>query len=783
MRIEFNKDWEIKSEHYDWRKVTLPHDAMLEEARTSLAKGGSATGFFPGGKYTYRKNLLLTGKELKLHHTLEFGGVYKNAKVYINGREAGGCAYGYLPFLVSMDQFLKEGQNEIIVQADNQKQPDSRWYTGAGIYRPVYLVVQDQVRFIPGSIRVRTLTINPARIEVCSSHEGGQIEAEVVDRKTRKIVATGEGDCVQLEIPKAILWDAENPYLYDINLQIKVNGQMVETETIAYGIRSIERKQDGLYINGKKTLLKGGCLHHDNGILGAREFQESADRRISILKESGFNAIRSSHNPCSKEVLSACDRYGIYVIDETWDMWYRRKSEYDYAEDFPKYYREDIKALVRKDYNHPSVIMYSIGNEVSEPAEKKGLELAKEMVDLFHSEDDSRLVTGGLNLMIIARAAKGKQMYAEEGGLEASQNKDMSVVNSTVFNMIASMTGSGMNKSANGSRADAAVSPVLDLLDVAGYNYASGRYKEDLKKHPNRLILGSETFPQDIAANWKMVEMMPNLVGDFMWTAWDYLGEAGLGAWSYAADAKGFEKPYPWLLADAGVFDILGNPSGEALWTKTIWNKSSHPEISVRPCNQPQEKLIKAAWRGTNAIPSWSWRGCEGNKTIVEVYAAGDTAELYLNDKRIGKKRIKDYKAEFKVRYQQGVLEARVYDEGGNEVGKHSLASGQGEVMPVIVTKQKVVRPEEICYLDVMMLCENQVVDSNSDEIITIHVENGELLALGSANPRTEDVFGKGICHTWYGRAQAVARAGKEGVLRVTVQSNKINNVVELIIR
>lgn len=773
MRREFNDGWMFRSEHSDWKNVTIPHDAMLEETRDAQATGASASGFFHGGRYVYQKEINVTKEELRLHYTLEFGGVYKNARILINDEPAGSCAYGYLGFQVVMDDFIKEGRNVITVEADNSNQPDSRWYTGAGIYRPVYLRVQKEIRLFPGELRIRTLQVNPAKLEVRAGHSGGDVRVEIMDLEKQKLAASGDGDCVVLEIPDAILWNSEHPYLYEVKVQLWDGEEILEENSIKYGIRQIEKKSDGIYINSEKVLLKGGCIHHDNGILGAKEFKESADRKIRILKENGFNAIRSAHNPCSEEILQACDKYGIYVMDETWDMWYRRKSRYDYANEFEEHYKEDIRAMVEKDYNHPSVIFYSIGNEVSEPAEKRGVQLTEELVSLFHKEDPTRLVTAGFNLMIIANAAKGKQMYQDDGGLDASKTKDMSGMNSTMFNMITSMTGSGMNKSANGKKADTAVSPALDQLDVAGYNYASGRYAEDLKKHPERLILGSETFPQDLAKNWNMVEHMPNIVGDFMWTAWDYLGEAGLGAWSYETDAKGFSKPYPWLLADCGVFDILGNPTGEALWTKSIWNKQVVPEIAVRPCNHPNDKLIKAAWRGTNAIPSWSWTGCDGNKTIVEVYANGHIAELLLNGRRLGKCKIKDGKAEFPVRYEAGKIEAIIYDQKGEELGRNSLCSGIGEVKPTIRIENDSLKTGDICYIDVSMRCTNGIVDCNSDDKLSIEVENGELLAFGSANPRTEDGFLEGCYRTYYGKSQAVIRVGEANEMKITVRSSK----------
>lgn len=745
---------------------------MLHGRRDALAKGKSATGFFYGGKYSYVKNMRIKDGEEHKKYTLEFEGVYKKAEVYCNGVKVATCANGYIPFLVSLDGYLHVGDNEICVKADNSNQPESRWYSGAGIYRSVWLYVQDEIRIAPHGVKIDTISTSPATIRIQAKHFGGELRVTVKELAGLESIAESDGDTIILEIENAKLWDEHHPNLYEIEITLWNNDVLMDRYSTLYGIRTIEKRKDGLYINGERTLLKGGCIHHDNGILGACEYDESAERKIRILKENGFNAIRSAHNPCSESILRACDKYGVYIMDETWDMWYRKKNPYDYANEFMANYKNDIQAIVEKDYNHPSVIMYSIGNEVSEPAETKGIALAKEMVDLFHQLDANRLVTAGFNLMIISNAAKGKQMYKDEGGLDESQDKDTSKMNSTLFNMIASAVGSGMNKSANGKKADAVISPVLDLLDISGYNYASGRYKEDLQLHPERLIIGSETFPQTIAKNWCMVETMPNIIGDFMWTAWDYLGEAGLGAWSYEQDAKGFNKPYPWLLADTGAFDILGNPNGEALLAKTIWKEDCVPEIAVIPCNHPKEKLIKAAWRGTNAIPSWNWIGCEGNWATVEVYAKGKYVELFLNDRKISKKRIKDNRAIFKVKYQSGNIKAVCYKKDGTVCGEKIMTSGIGKTRLCIRNKQETVAPNEVVYLDFEMQSENGIYSPNSNCNIKIELENGTLLGIGSANPKTEERYTEYECNTYYGRAQAVIKAGKTGTMNVRIRTN-----------
>lgn len=768
MRREFNCGWSFrKAESATYEDVCLPHDAMLSEERTPEAGGESASGYFPGGRYIYEKTFEIAEEMSDRHITFEFEGAYKNARVYINGKKAGGGCYGYLPFFVCADGALKAGENVIRVETDNLAQPDSRWYSGAGLYRPVWMHIQGRDHIEHEGVQIRTCSIDPAQIEVKTAHTGGEIEVHIL--KEGKEIAAGEGDDLLLDIPDADLWSEENPALYTARVILKVNGKEADRIEETFGIRRITWDKNGLYINGRQTLLKGGCIHHDNGILGARTFDKSEERKIRILKENGFNAIRSSHNPCSKALLRVCDRLGMYVMDETWDMWYRKKNAYDYANEFEEHYRQDIETLVKRDYNHPSVIMYSIGNEVSEPAEKKGVDLARAMTELFHELDDSRPVTGGFNLTIIANAAKGKSVYKEDGGRDDSNEKKTAGMNSTMFNMITSMVGSGMTKAANGKKTDLVTTPVLDAVDIAGYNYASGRYTKEGELHPERIIVGSETFPQDLAKNWEMVEKYPYLIGDFMWTAWDYLGEAGIGAWSYHQDAKGFNKPYPWLLADAGAFDILGNPTGEALWAKAVWGNSENPLIGVQPVDPDGKKLIKAVWRGTNAIPSWSFRGCEGRKATVEVYTREPVAELYLNGKRVGRKKTKQFRAVFQIKYAPGVLEAAVFDADGKERGRNRLESAKGALHIQAEADERTVRTGDIVYVDISIAGENGVVESGADTELSVEVRGGTLLGFGSAAPRTEERYDSGKYTTYHGYAQAVIRADVPGTIRVTV--------------
>ena len=756
----FNENWKLNNE-----TVCLPRDEMFLTARRADAKSGDAQAFFASGKYTYEKEMGVNAE----HACVSFDGVYKNARVYLNDELKADVPYGYIPFKVYLEAVKKE--DVLKVECDNLDQPDSRWYSGAGIYRDVYLYTADGEHILPEGIKVETVDYKTGKIHVSVKTSNGEATVEVLDGDT--VVASAKGNDVELTVENARLWDEHHPSLYTLKATLGAD----EAE-VRFGIRQIEKKSDGLYINGQKTFLKGGCIHHDNGLLGSATYYKSEYRRVKILKDAGFNAIRSAHNPTSDALLRACDELGMYVMDEMWDMWFNHKNKHDYATYWEDNHLDDIRKLVERDYNHPSVILYSIGNEVSEPGTERGLEDTKEMTDLIHELDHTRLVTGGFNLMIINNAAKGKGIYKEEGGLVNEDTGKMNGMNSTMFNMIVYFVGSGMNKAANSKQADAICSPSLDTLDIAGYNYASGRYPLDLKLHPERLIFGSETMPYDIAKNWKMVEELPNVIGDFMWTAWDYIGENGIGAWGYTEDAKGFSKPYPWWLADTGAFDIIGTPNAEADWAKATWHATDKPLINVQPINH-DHKLIKAAWRQTNGMESYAWRLCDGKKMVVEVFFDCAKIDLYQNGHKVKSARVKENRAKFKLAYVPGTLEAVAYDKNGNEVGRNKLVSASGNVSVALRTEEETVKLNDIVYVNVTIEDEKGIVESNADRTLNLEVENGELLAFGSANPRTIEDVHTGKYTTYYGRALAVVKATKKGVIRVKADNAEVTVNVE----
>lgn len=776
-KVSFHNGWSCNG-----APVTLPHDAMIHEQREPGGPGGSGHGYFPGGVYVYGKTFTAPADWADKTVSLLFEGVYKNASVTVNGKEAGGRPYGYVPFTVCLDGLLEYGkENTVVVTADNSRLPNSRWYSGSGIYRPVFLLVGEKAHIKWQGVKITTLAYAPAKIRVDTDATGGDIAVDILDGET--VVATGTGPSCELDIPNAKLWSDEAPNLYICRVTLTEDGNVVDEVIETFGVRVIEWSPKGLFVNGKSVLLRGGCVHHDNGILGAATYAKSEERRVRIMKENGFNAIRSSHNPASEALIAACDKYGMYLMDETFDMWYNRKNKFDYGCDFHDWWERDTAAMVERDYNHPSVILYSIGNEVAEPHEEKGVKAGRAMIDLIHRLDPTRPVTCGVNLMIIGRAAKGQGIYQDGKQNTASNDKKQKEGGnaSLAFNIMASFVGTGMNKGGNSPKVDAITSPFVDSLDIAGYNYGSGRYPLEEKQHPDRVVFGSETFPQDICKNWEMVKKYPYLVGDFMWTAWDYLGESGIGAWSYTGGMP-FNRPYPWLLAGTGVIDILGIPDASCKYAATVWGLTDRPIIGVRPVNHPGVRVSKSVWRGTNAIESWAWKGCDGNKAQVEVYAQADSVELLLNGKSLGRKKLKEYKAMFKTKYAPGTLTAVAYDISGRELSRSELRSSSGPLRINAEPEDKTVKPGEIVYIPVSLAGENGVVESNADRKLTVTVTGGELLGFGSAHPRTEERYDTGTFTTYHGRALAVVRAGKAGTLTVSVSDGKQTGTAEIVV-
>lgn len=785
--INFNQGWEYKKANAGrWQAVNLPHDAMLFEKRDPDCANSANTGFFPGGKYVYRKQFTAPATWADQFVWLEFEGVYRNSTVEINGKTASGHRYGYTNFYVDAAPFLMYGaSNELVVTVDNSEEPNSRWYTGSGIYNNVSLIVGSRTHIDVDGVRIVTKSIQPAVIEVVtkvSDDDHLQPEVKTEISFAGKIVATSSGAKQQIEIQQPQLWSDETPNLYDVKVMLVAGERVIDEVSERFGLRVIEvDARNGLRINGELTKLRGACIHTDHGILGACSFTAAEDRKIKRLKAAGFNAIRSSHNPLPKAALAACDRYGMYVMDETFDQWYIPKTKYDYARDFAECHEQDIAAMVNKDFNHPSVILYSIGNEVSESAQPKGLQLAKEMVEYVHALDGTRPVTAGINLMLNGLVSIGKGIYSEEhGGRKTSAKKKApakqeKLSGSAFINAVMNSVGIFMNYIGRLPFVDKATRDVFGVLDIAGYNYGRGRYALEGKAYPQRVVVGSETFPPELYQNWALVKKYPYLIGDFQWTGWDYLGEGGLGAVGYESRG-GANQDYPYLSSDCGVIDITGQARPEVYFNQAVWGLCQTPYIGVEPMTRASERRVFPMWRKSDAVASWSWAGCEGQAAQVRVYSAGDHVELFLNGKSLGKRKVKACVASFKTAYQKGELLAVAFDKAGKETGRCRLVSA-GETLQLSVTPEKIdlnANGEDLAYINIELTDDKGIVEAGSERRIHVKIEGaGVLQGLGSANPRTEEGFMQDAHDTFFGRAQAIIRSGTEaGLVKVTVSAD-----------
>lgn len=809
-KLDFNRDWTYRriQEGEPGREIRLPHDAMISEKRTQDSAGGINTGWFEGYDYVYEKEFDVPKEEEGRYVSFEFEGVYHNAEIWLNGNKAAFRPYGYSDFFVDASEYLKYGEkNQIRVIARNVDQPNSRWYSGAGIYRPVWMYTAPAGHILQNGIRVRTISTEPAVIEAeiratCAGalDIGIRTAEETEDFAAEAHEHTDGAATVRLTVPDARLWSVDTPYLYRMQVKFTADtagSEEADVREITFGIRTVGwDTEKGFSINGERVILRGACIHHDNGVLGACGYPEAEERKVRILKENGYNAIRSAHNPCSKALLEACDRLGMLVMDEFVDVWYIHKTEYDYVNYFNDWWKQDLKDMVRKDFNHPCVVMYSTGNEVSETAQPKGIRLTKQMTEYLHHLDETRPVTCGINIFFNFLSSIGFGVYSDKKAKKevekAEKNKSgnknpkkKKAVGSQFFNDLAGMLGSGFMKTgATFYGCDVKTRDAFANMDIAGYNYGIKRYLHDLKKYPDRLILGSETFCSDAYTFWEMAKKNPRIIGDFVWAGMDYLGEVGVGSWEYSDYAPDFSHGPGWITAGSGRIDLTGKPLAEAGYTRTAFELEEKPVIAVRPVNHTDEKHSPSAWKMTNAQESWSWAGCEGKKAYVEVYARAAKIALFLNGRLIAEKELKDRcDAMFTVEYRPGRLEAVSYDADGRETARNSLETAGEETILRAVPEQKAVRPDGLCFIRLQYTDKKGTVKPLERGTLHVTVTNGELLGLGNGCPYNETGYCEDYTDTYFGEALAVVRASEDAGIKplvIEVTDGKRSGLAEI---
>ena len=763
------------------KPVTLPHDAMLAEPRTALSAGGTNTGWYEGYDYEYRRTLTVPENELADTHILEFEGVYHNAEVWLNGQKAAFRPYGYTNFYVDCAPYLHAGENELRVIARNADQPNSRWYSGAGIYRPVQLWTARGAHITLNGVKIRTLSLDPAVVEVrVKTTAPGTVRLTMDDLPAMQQESGGEA-VFALTLDNARLWTPETPNLYTCRVSF-ADDEVTET----FGVRKVEWGTDGFLLNGKRYIIQGACIHHDNGLLGAVCDPDAVARKVRLLKENGYNAIRSAHNPCSKALLAECDRQGMLVMDEYIDHWYIHKTEHDYVDYFNDWWHQDLTDMVEKDYNHPCVVLYSTGNEVSETAQKRGIALTKEMTDFLHGLDDSRPVTCGVNIFFNFLSSIGFGVYSDEKAKKEAERAEKAkqrgekaarkkAVGSQFFNNLAGLLGDEfMKRGATLYGCDVKTRDAFANMDIAGYNYGIYRYKHDLKKYPQRLILGSETFCNDAYKFRELAKQEPRLVGDFVWAGMDYLGEVMVGSWEYADYAETFDGGPGWVSAGSGRIDLTGKPLGEALYTRVALEADNGPYIAVCPVNHTGDRHSPSAWKMTNAMPSWSWTGCERRKANVQVYARAARVELVLNGHTVGSKTLKnDCLAKFSIPYESGTLEAVSYDAANHEIGRCKLQSAGGTTRLTLDAEEPTVKPGHLCYIRLRYTDENGITKPLARGNIQVQVRGGTLVGLGSACPFNKHSYLDSETDTYYGEALAIVRMGDGDAMTIAASDGE----------
>uniref|UniRef100_A0AAU1ZWS3 DUF4982 domain-containing protein n=1 Tax=Streptomyces sp. NBC_00093 TaxID=2975649 RepID=A0AAU1ZWS3_9ACTN len=808
IRTSFNDGWqarpkvnpfaELSGTKVPFRPVTLPHDAMIERERAApggeVTMEGGAGAYFPGGVYEYRKTFAVPEEDRGKRIFVEFEGVYRDATVFINGDYAGQRPFGYSHFRIDADRFLRFGEdNEIRVEARAHR--DSRWYTGAGIYRDTWLLVGEPVRIAPDGLRVTTPDIDARRavVEVATRVDNDSIAIRTVDVATE--IRDADGNTVATDISKITvlpgepatvrqrlyvsspsLWSPDTPTLYTTTVTLKD----LDTETVTFGIRSLQLDPEhGLRINGGPVKLRGACVHHDNGVLGAATFARAEERRVRLLKDAGFNAIRMSHNPMSKPMLDACDRLGMLVVDEAFDVWTSGKSEFDYSLSFPEWWERDIEAMVAKDVNHPSVIMYSIGNEIPETGSAAGAAWGRRLAEKVRSLDSTRYVTNAVNGMLAVMSELGKlraqsqQRAEQEAGAGEGEGEDKGI------NTLMADAGDMMNAISASGLVTEKTAESFAVLDVAGMNYAEARYTLDKDLFPNRIILGTETFPTRIDGNWRLVKQHGHVIGDFTWTGWDYLGEVGIGRPQYLtpdAPRPAHTAPYPYLVAGCGDLDITGHRRPASYYREIVFGLRTQPYIAVRRPEHHGKTWAGTPWAWSDSIASWTWPGSEGKPVAVEVYGAADEVELLVNGRSSGRHPVGEdhrFRTEFDTTYEPGELLAIAYRDG-TETGRHTLRSATGPLelraaadRPAITTQGG-----DLAYVTLALTDPDGTVHTAADRPVRLEVTGaGVLLGFGSADPASEERFDAAERRTYEGRALAVLRPTGPGKIHLTASA------------
>jgi len=749
-----------------WRKVDLPHDWSNEDLPNQIkdsivgpfskaAEAQTINGFMLGGTAWYRNAFKISKEDQGKTVYLQFDGVYMNADVWVNGYHLGNHPYGYTPFYYDLTPYLLPvgKENVIAVQVKNEGR-NSRWYSGSGIYRHVWLTLVNPIHVDVWGVNVTTSKVSEisSDIQVVTTinnkgtkNESSIILTEIIDAKgnvaaTAKMKATvsagSKTEAKQIiPISKPKLWSPQLPNLYQAKVSILINNQKVDMVSTTFGIREIKiDAQHGLLINGVGIKLKGGCIHHDNGPLGSVAIDRAEERKIELLKANGFNAIRTSHNPPSQIFLDVCDRMGMLVLDEAFDMWEKAKFKADYHLYFKEWWDKDLTAMILRDRNHPSVFLWSIGNEIGERADSTGLEITKMLKQKVRELDTTRLITEAVCDFWDAR-----RKYNWEDHSPA----------------------------------------IFNILDVGGYNYMNEKYEADHQKYPNRIIVGTESFPMKVLENWQLIEKHPYIIGDFVWTAMDYRGESGIGRSVLIPESKK-RAPFatwPWFNAFCGDLDLIGDKKPQSYYRDVVW-RNSKIEIMAKKKSIPEGiKESVSDWGWPDMMRSWNWPGEEGKLIKVFVYTRCQVVKLELNGKVIGEQKVPENSitVAFDVLYEPGTLVAKGFDNGKEIASTILKTTGDAAAIRLKTDRNKIkTDPNDLAYVSVEIIDASGNLVPNAEDIdvnFTI-IGNSELAAVGNGNPMEMSSFQQPHKKVFHGKGLLIIRpTGNKGVVAIKATS------------
>lgn len=748
-------DWTVRGACPEAEEISLPHDFRLGLTRRADTAAGGSEGYFPGGVGYYEAELTADAAMLKQRALLNFDGVYRMAEVRLNGDLL--CIHhsGYTPFWVDLTGKLRQGDNRLLVTVRGDVLPGARWYPGAGIYRDVTLHWGPADGCIdPTSLHLKTPRVSAASSLVqleadVRAKAGDQLRCRVYSpdgalAQEAQLALSGDGRItLEMNLQNCQLWSADAPRLYTLAAALERKGETLDEETLRFGLREIRLTPGGLFINGQETLLRGGCVHHDHGILGVCAYRDAEERKIRLLKSAGFNAVRCSHNPPSAHFLNLCDELGLYVIDEIFDCWREGKKALDDHIFFEADWQEDVRATLLRDRNHPSVLMWSTGNEVYERGgASEGAAWSRRIAQAVRALDASRPIT---NALCHFSADETLDEMTLNGIRVSEDGKDWFLRGSEDF-----------------------VAP----LDVVGYNYMEHRYEKDHQFYPRRIFCGTESLPKQALESWRRVEELPYVIGDFCWTAMDYLGEAGIGCAVYEGPARGLQ-PFPALTANCGDLDLCGMKRPQSYFRDLVWHRSQQPYLWVQPPEHYGRQENTSSWGWPDGIADWDFPGQEGRRALIRVYAAGDRVELYLNGQLQAMGTPEGYMLNLSLPYQPGELCAIAY-AGERELGRCALKT-PGAPAAIRLLADKAALPASKYSLGYVLA---EIVDEDGNLVrrlpqrLSFSLSGpGSIIACGSADPFNAENYTQPWGSTWQGRLMVVCRAsGAKG--RITLRAS-----------